>query len=213
MRLIIALLLAFVGQVFAESNDSQKALKNAQTEVLLKLDQFAKDSADYEPLLAAQKLSASLNPRGDKTHLSKLDEECLRLQLNVLLALANARDPHYDRNARENTVSLNVAPPLTNGNEPMMAGMDPKAIRDRRARKAYEDAIAENHRRAEKLKREMAISRGVDYALLNIWVFVKSGFPEHSAAKKEAEKIVQKTIPDGILLDRFDSGTMPGVTW
>ena len=104
MKLIIALLLVFATQVFAESNDSQKALKNAQTKVQLKLDQFAKDNADYEALLAAQKLSASLNPRGDKTHLAKLDEECLRLQVKVLLALANARDPHYDRDARENIV-------------------------------------------------------------------------------------------------------------
>jgi hypothetical protein len=213
MKLIIALLLVFAAQVFAESNDSQEALKKAQTEVRLKLEQFAKDNADYEPLLSAQKLSASLNPRGDKTHLTKLDEECLRLQLKVLLALANARDPHYDRDAPENIVYMNLAPPLTKGNEAMVSGMDPKGIKDPEVRKAYEDAIAQNHRRAEKLNREMAISRGVDNALIDIWVFVKIGFPENSASRREAIEIVQKTIPDRILLDRFNSGTMPGITW
>jgi hypothetical protein len=95
----------------------------------------------------------------------------------------------------------------------MPSGVDPKPIKDPEARKAYEEAIARNHLRGEKQHRELAISRGVDYALGDIWVFVKNGFPENSAAKREAIEIVQKTISDRILLDRFNSGTMPGTTW
>lgn len=210
MKLIVVLLLVSAAQIFAESNDSLEAVRKAQTEVQLKLGQFAKDRADYKSLLATLELSGSINPRGDKTHLSELDEECLRLQLKVLLALAGARDPLYDRNAPQNVVYLNMIPPLS---PEMPSGVDPKAIKDPEARKAYEDAIARNHRRAEKLNREMAISRGVDRALLNIWIFTKHGFPENSAARGEAIEIVQKTIPDKALLDRFNSEKMPGLTW
>jgi hypothetical protein len=213
MKCVILLVLILVARVFAESNDSLEALADAEAAVQLKLDQFAKTNADYELLLSAQKISASLNPRGDKNQLSKLDEECLRLQLKVLLALAKARDPQYDRNAPANAVYLNVAPPLSKGTEELIAGMDPKAIKDVEVRKAYEEAIAQNQRRNEKLKREMALSRGVDYALINIWIFVTRGFPENSAARGAANEIVQKTIPDKILLDRFNSESMPGLTW
>ena len=188
-------------------------MTNAQAAVQLKLDQFAKTNADYELLLTAQRISASLNPRGDKNHLSQLDEKCLRLQLKVLLALAEARDPHYDRNAATNVVYINVTPPLSKGTEPLISGMDPQAIKDVEVRKAYEEAIAQNHRHGEKLRRELALSRAMDHALIDIWLFTKKGFAENSAAKKTALEIVQTTIPDKNLLDRFNSETMPGLTW
>ena len=197
----------------AESNDLLDALTNAEAQVQLKLEQYARTNADYQFLPEAQKISASLNPRGDNTNLSQLDEGCLRLQLKVLLALANARDPHYDRNASTNAVYLNVAPPLSKGNEPLASGMDPEAIKDAEVRKAYEDAIAENNRRNEKLKREMALSRGEEYALMDIWIFVKHGFPENSAAQKSAIEIVDKTVSDEAILSRFKSDSMPGLTW
>jgi hypothetical protein len=197
----------------AESNDSFDALTNAEAQVQLELEQFARTNADYQLLLEAQKISASLNPRGDKTNLSRLDEGCLRLQLKVLLALASAHDPYYDRDASTNIVYANVMPPLSKRNEPLMSGMDPEAIKDAEVRKAYEDAIAENNRRNEKLKREMALSRGEEYALMDIWIFVKHGFPENSAAQKSATEIVEKTVADETILNRFKSGSMPGLTW
>lgn len=211
--LTFTFVLLFASLAFAESNDSLEVLKHAQAAVQQKLDQFAKNDADYELLLEAQKTSSSLNPRGDRSHLSKLDEECLQLQLKVLLALSKARDSHYDRNSPENAVFMNVAPPLSKGTEPLFSGMDPKAIKDAEVRKAYEDAIAENHLRLEKLKREMALSRGTEYALITIWVFVKRGFPENSEIRKEAITLVEKTITDKTLLERFHSETMPGLTW
>lgn len=197
----------------AESNDSLDALTNAEAQVQLKLEQFARTNADYQLLLEAQKISSSLNPRGDRTNLSRLDEGCLRLQLKMLLALAQARDTHYDRNASTNIVYLNVMPPLMVSNQPIAAGMDPNAIKDLTARKAYEDAIAENDGRIEKLNREMALSRGEEYALMDIWIFVKRGFPENSAAQKSAIEIVEKTVADETILNRFKSDTMPGLTW
>ncbi len=198
----------------AESNDSLDALTNVEAQVQLKLEQFARTNADYQLLLEAQKISASLNPRGDRTNLSRLDEGCLRLQLKVLLALANARDSHYDSNASTNRVYLNLIPPLSDSNGVMWpSGVDPNAIKDPKARKAYEDAIAENNRRNEKLKREMALSRGEEYALMDIWIFVKHGFPENSAAQKSAIEIVEKTVSDEAILSRFKSDSMPGLTW
>lgn len=219
MRMTLRILLA-VGLLFSclasaqESNDSLEILTNAEARVNLRLEQFAKTNTDYELLLEAQKISASLNPRGDnKLTLSQLDERCLRLQLKILLALNMSRDSHYDRNAETNRVYLNVMPPLTKAPGPYMAGMDPNAIKDPEARKTYEDAIAENNRRNEKLKREMALSRGVDYALIDVWVFVKRGLPEHSSARDRAIEIVAKTISDKSLLERFNASDMPGLIW
>jgi hypothetical protein len=54
-------------------------LAEAEAAVQRKLDQFGKTNADYELLLSAQKISASLKPRKDKNDLTKLDEDCLRL--------------------------------------------------------------------------------------------------------------------------------------
>ena len=206
-------MLTFTTRVCAESNDSLEALANAQETVQRKLDEFAKDSNNFDVLLVAQKLSASLNPRGDKKKLSRLDEACLRLQLKVLLSLAGARDRHFDRKIPANRVFLNVSPPLANGTGPLTSGMEPNSMKDLKARKVYEEAIAENHKRTEKLKREMALSRGMEYALIHVWVFVKQGFPKDSAAQKRAIEIVHATIPDEVLLDRFNSDKRPSITW
>jgi hypothetical protein len=199
----------------AESNDSMETLANAQAMVQLKLEQFARTNANYELLLDARKLASSMNPRGDnKATLSMLDEGSLRLQLKVLLVLAKARDTHYDRHAPTNTVYLNLMPPLPDSNGMMWpSGVDPKAIQDTNARQAYEDAIAQNNRRNEKLKREMALSRGVDYALIDIWMFVKHGLPENSVGRNRANEIITETVLDKSILERFNSNTMPGLTW
>ena len=213
--ILVAVGILFSGAAWAqESNDSMEKLTNAEAQVQLKLGQFAKTNANHELLLEAQKISASLNPRGDnKTTLSPLDEGCLRLQLKTLLALTQARDLHYDRNAQTNAVYMNIAPPLTKAGQGYESGMSPEAIKDPVERKAYEDAISENHRRNEKLRREMALSRGVDYALIDIWVFVKRGLPENSAARNRAIEIVTKTVSDKSVLERFNSSEMPGLIW
>jgi hypothetical protein len=195
-----------------ESNDSPEALKTAEAQVQSRLEQFSKTN-QVDLLLEARTIASSLNPRGDELVLSNLDEDCLRLQLKVLLAIVAARDPHYDRKASTNIVYGNVMPPLMKGNQGFAAGMDPKGIKDAEARKAYEDAIAENHRRNEKLNREMALSREVERALIDIWVFVKRGFPEKSDAKTTALEIIEKTVTDKTLLARLKSDSPPGITW
>ncbi|HXE41758.1 MAG TPA: hypothetical protein VN516_01945, partial [Candidatus Baltobacteraceae bacterium] len=166
-------LLAWNVTLAQESNDSLEALTNAQTKAQLKLEQFAKDNTNYDLLLEAQKISASMNQRGDKTNLDKLDEGCLRLQLKVLLALEKARDAHFDPKSPTNTAYINLIPPLPDSNGMIYpSGVDPNAIKDPKARKAYEDAIAENNERIKRLNREIALSRGADYAVIDIWYFV-----------------------------------------
>jgi hypothetical protein len=214
---VILALLAVCGfalqtRAYAESNESPDVLVNTQAAVQLQLDAFAKEKSNYDHLLAAQKLSASLNPRGGKATLSKLDEDCLRLQLKVLLALSEARDRHYDRKAPANRVAINIMPPVSNANELRISGMDPTAIKDPTARKQYNEAIAENLQRLEKSNREHALSRGMDYALIHIWIFVQRGFRQDSPAQKRAIEIVHETIQDKELLERFNSKTRPGIT-
>jgi hypothetical protein len=211
--LLLALLGTFAAHVCAESNDSLQSLTNAQAAVELKLNQFANTPTNYQLLVDAQKISASLNPRGGQEQLSALDERCLRLQLKVLIALQEACDPHYDRNAETNAVYLNLVPPPAKSGLQYPSGIAPQAIKDPEVRRGYEEAIAKNQRRNAKLEREMTLSRGVDHVLMNIWIFTKRGFPQNSAARKQASEIVQKTLPNKNLVERFNSESMPGPTW
>ena len=199
-------------RLHAESNDSPETLKDAQVKVHARLEQFSK-THDAELLVEAGKLAASMNPRGGSDALSKLDEGSLRLQLEVIVALAAARDPHYDRNAATNRVYLNVMPPLNKGTEILVSGMDPKAIKDPEVRKAYEDALAENARREEKLRREMAISRALEHAEIKVWVFVMRGLRDGSEARKSAVGIIDQTVFDKNIRSRLEGDSMPGLTW
>src|SRR5262249_2973236 len=151
-----------------------------------------------------RKTAASMNPRGDKKSLDFLDAGCLRLQVKVLLALEKARDAHYNPKAPENIVSLNVAPPVQKDGVSFSSGGDPKAIQDPEARKAYEDAIAANQQRAEKMNREMELSRGVDYAVIDIWHFLRN-FPANSNARKQAFTLVNGLLTDDKLRQRIGS--------
>jgi hypothetical protein len=192
-----------------ESNDSLEALRAAESQVQTKLDTFATNKMNYQLLLDAQKVASSLNPRGDEAALSPLDLGCLELQLKVLLALVNARDPQYDFRDQRNRPSLSVTPPLPDvDGRRYPNGVDPKVIKDPAARKAYEDAIADNHRRAEKSQRELLLSRGQDYAELAIRYFVR-GFPVDSAARKSAFTVIEATIADKALRDALMSDSRP----
>lgn len=208
LSVLLSCFLSF--SVHAESNDSLDVLKRSEAEVQAKLDEFIRTDR-HDLLLEARKVASSLNPRGDKTTLQPLDEGSLRLQLRVLLALNKARDVHFDPLARENRPTINVVPPLPDSNGARgLSGMDPGAIEDPVARKAYEDAIAANRRKGEKGRRELTLSRGLDYAVLDIWTFVR-GFPANSNARKSALDIVDETLADMVLRDRIRSETLPGL--
>ena len=211
--LIVVLVMVFAVSMNAESNESLEGLKYAEAKVQANLDDFAKTDR-YEYLVQARNLASSLNPRGDMKVLSPLDEGCLRLQLKVMLATAKARDARYDPKAKENRTYINISPPLPDSDGTRgPSGVDPASIKDPAARKAYEDAIAENQRRMEKANREMTLTDGVDYGVLDIWIFAR-GFPADSAAKKSAFDIVDKTlagIDNEALRNRIHSESRPGL--
>ena len=89
--------------------------------------------------------------------------------------------------------------------------MDPDAIKDPVARKKYKDAIEENRRRSEKSRREVWLSRGVDYAIIDIWHFIRN-FPEASAARTRSIQIIEETVADKTILNRLKSDKHPGIT-
>lgn len=194
----------------AESNDSVQTMTEAKAAVQAKLAEHANTGNAYL-LIEASKIASSMNPRDRGDSLSTLDEDCLRLQIEVLLALQNARDLNYDPEAPENIVTANVAPPMDTG-QGVMAGMSPEAIKDPVARKKYEDAIAENNRRNAKLRRELDLSRGVDRVVIDLWHFVR-GLSENSAARTQANQIINTTVTDHKLLGRLLSENSPGLTW
>ncbi len=174
----------------AESNDSTLTMNNAETSVASKLAEYSRNN-DHELLIEARELASSMNPRQRGGALSELDERCLRLQLKVLMAVQDARDKGYNPKAPENIVYMNVCPP-DSGGQGVMAGMDPKAIRDPAARKKYEDAIEENNRKNLKLRRELDLSRCVDRAVIDIWHYVRN-FSEGSEARTKATAIITTT--------------------
>jgi hypothetical protein len=205
----IVLVCLYAASIHAESNESLVVLKDAETTVQAKIEEFSRTDR-YELLWEAQKVASSLNPRGGNSVLEPLDEGSLRLQLRVLLALAKARDLHFDPEARENRVYLNVPVPDSNGLSIWPSGIDPNAIEDPTTRKAYEDAIAANRRRQEKVEREAKLSDGLDYAVLDIWIFVR-GFPARSVARKSAFDIIENTLADEKIRNRIRAEIRPGV--
>ena len=61
------------------------------------------------------------------------------------------------------TVYMNIHPPINLKNEPMISGMDPRAIKDPTSRKAYEEAIAENVRNNRCNSEQQAIAKFFTY--------------------------------------------------
>ena len=205
------MLLGFaVATARAESNDSMATMTNAEVAVQAGFDKYS-TTHDYKLLLEARAVSSSMNVRERGPALSELDERCLRLQLKTLLAVQEARDQKYDPKAPENIVYNNVAPP-DSGGQGVAAGMDPEAIRDPVARKKYEDAIAANNRKNEKLRRERDLSRCVDRAVIDIWYFVRN-LPAGSEGRRRASQIIDATVTDKAILMRLKSDEHPGLTW
>lgn len=204
------LCLSVLGSANAESNDSMQTMTNTEAAVQAKLAEYAR-TGDHKLLVEARGLASSMNPRQRGNTLSPLDEQCLRLQLKVLISVQDARDKGYDPKAPENIVYMNIMPP-DSGGQGVMAGMDPKAIRDPVARKKYEDAIEENNRKNAKLRRELDLSRCVDRAIIDIWHYVRN-FPEGSEARTKANQIIISDVTDKALVERLESNESPGLTW
>lgn len=211
-RLLTAALLCLsaLNIAHAESNDSIQTMTNAEASVQAKLTEYSR-TGDHKLFLEARGLASSMNPRQRGNTLSTLDEQCLRLQLKVLISVQDARDKGYDPKAPENIVYMNIMPP-DSGGQGVMAGMDPKAIRDPVARKKYEDAIEENNRKNAKLRRELDLSRCVDRAIIDIWHFVRN-FTAASEARTKADQIIVSTVTDKALAERLASDNSPGLTW
>ena len=207
---ITLLCLSVLGIAYAESNDSMQTMTNAEAAVQAKLAEYSR-TGDHRLLVEARGLASSMNPRQRGNTLSPLDEQCLRLQLKVLRSVQDARDKDYDPKAPENIVYMNIMPP-DSGGQGVMAGMDPKAIRDPVARKKYEDAIEENNRKNAKLRRELDLSRCVDRAIIDIWHYVRN-FPEGSEARTKANQIIISDVTDKALVKRLESNESPGLTW
>jgi hypothetical protein len=195
----------------AEAKASMTAMGNAEKAVQAKLAEYARPQ-DPELLVEARALISPLNSslKIGKT-LPEFDERWLRLQLKVLMVFQNARDKGYDRNAPENAVYMNVAPRDFNGRCCYDSGIDPKSIKDPIVRKKYEEAIAENNRRNDKLRREHRLVRGMDESVLWIWMYL-SQLPAGSEARTKAKQIVDATVTDKGIVDRLESQEMPHST-
>lgn len=87
---------------------------------------------------------------------SALRSRNTRLLMIVLSKARNAKIPNFNPNK---PLFVNLAPPINPGNEPLIAGMDPAAIKNPEARAAYEKAIADNAKVAEERSEQQSIDK------------------------------------------------------
>jgi hypothetical protein len=73
--------------------------------------------------------------------------------------------------------------------------MDPAAIADPIARKAYEEAIERNKKDIAKLNREHSLKMNVDTCVNNTWVFLLN-LRTNSPAYNRGIQIIEETIKD-----------------
>jgi len=124
-------------------------------------------------------------------------EQMLRLRLEVIKAIDSAMDRGFDPEAPQNRAFMNVVPPVvpTNPPGPLMSGMDPAAIKDPVARKAYEETIEKNKKKIAKTNREHSLKMTFDSCVNNTWVFLLN-LRKDSPAYPRGIQIVEETVKD-----------------
>jgi hypothetical protein len=88
-----------------------------------------------------------------------------RSYATVLKAIEDAYDPTYNPNDTRNLPGLCVPPPRVAGAQPCM---DPKQVADPAARAKYEQAIADNERKKERLAYYMQVKLVDEHAMSDL---------------------------------------------
>jgi hypothetical protein len=159
----LALAIVLGRYAFAGVDDLAKEVQTTSAAIEANLNKFKQDG-NTESLGEAQRLIVQLGqPWHEDPKLVRT--QVLRFKLKLLQVCFESQDKTYDmKNPPE--MYVNVRPPIfTPG---MMSGMEPAAIQDPVARKAYEAAIAENKRREQQYAREKSLQEFVDIGMRGI---------------------------------------------
>jgi len=184
---IMAIILPIVDHSFADENSTDT--KVVQVSVTNALNDF-KQTGDYAYLVKAWDAVSSI----------KNAQSGIELKLTVLQVCYKARDMAYDPTA-DHHITLNVTPPL-GGRQSLFSGMYPKDIQDPVVRKKFEEDIAENNRREQKLNKERKLQQIQDALINNVRVVLK-GQPKESPFKKRVIQLIDSTITEKELKEKL----------
>lgn len=160
---LLALTVGMGRYVFADVDNPAKEVQTTSAAIEEDINKFKQDGRT-ESLGEAQRLIVQLG-QSWQTDPRLVRTQVLRFKLKLLQVCFESQDKDYDME-KPPEVYVNVRPPIfTPG---MMSGMDPAAIQDPEARKAYEAAIAENKRREEKFSREKSLHDLLDSGMRGI---------------------------------------------
>jgi hypothetical protein len=116
-------------------------------------------------------------------------------KLSSWLAILNDIDRFKDARFNPNDVpAATVAPPVVAG-VALDSGMDPKGIKNAEARRAYEEAIAANQRKAEQYKVQTRLRALDERVVSRIDGYVKS---EYKVTGPEASREDQREVAEAV---------------
>jgi hypothetical protein len=109
--------------------------------------------------------------------------------------LVNSRiDPTFD--ADKDVPAINVAPPAPNSR----AGVDPRSIKDPKARREYRQAIRENNEKAQRYRLQAGLRKLREGRLKEIFVFTKLQF---DVQDKDDGRVLDSLIKEEVVDDKL----------
>lgn len=111
--------------------------------------------------------------------------------LQLLQTLDEHLDPAFDPKDKPQVL---VEPPPTSSGAVLRPGADPALIDDPAARAAYEKAIAENRKKAERYRMNVHLGRLNQQVTPRSEVFIRSAYTKSVADQAEVRAAVEKTI-------------------
>jgi len=180
-----------------EEKDMMRHLTERNEDVRQELAQF-EAKKDPEFLRKAYRSISAVPIDQSQQNWKEACHGIIRTTLRIAEKCYSARDYSYDL---ENHPPLytKVSPPL--GSAPfIVAGMDPKLIKDPDARKQYEEAIAENDRRCAKDSRERSLQQTLDRCIWRLQVLVKC-LPPNEEPGNSGIEIIKSAVKQEALRD------------
>jgi len=182
---------------FANTADLAKEVQTTSAAIETNLNKFKQDGSTVS-LGEAQRLIVQLGQPWQQDP-KLVRTEVLRFKLKLLQVCFESQDKAYDmKNPPE--VYVNVTPPIFAPG--MMSGMEPAAIKDPEARKAYEEAIAENKRREEQYAREKSLQEFIDSGVRGVRGHLN--LSKQLGTLKPDIRLIRDTVKNADLLKKIE---------
>jgi len=196
---VIIVVMVFSATGRCEDGSVPDGCATPEEQVSRGLREFREDN-DHRSLERAYSLLPSLIASAEAARNKQDRDRALLLMLEFLAECNEAHDKTYDLNDHP-PFFTKVMPPLGSART-VIAGMDPKEIKDPEARKQYEEEIAENTRRKEKYQRERILQRVLSGGVRHIRAYVEASLAAGSFTDRHIS-MVEKHITDTTLKSRI----------